>query len=170
MFSANEKGMPKIAVKLNVIVYKVLHYRFETIAPLYYRNATAVIVVYDVSRRLSFTHDLKKWIGQLKNNCNLNNIVLVVVGNKVDKDASLREVDQAEGKKYAESLGAPHWETSAKTGLNIEEVFAYICSKVDEDETIRMKLTTKVPLSRQLTVRSPDGRTVEASKKSHCCN
>ena len=41
------------------------------------------------------------------------NVVLALVGNKIDRPS--REVDQQEVIKYANSIGALHFETSAKT-------------------------------------------------------
>ena len=44
----------------------------------------------------------------------------VVVGNKCDLDAQ-RAVPQAEGAAYAQNIGAPFFETSAKLNLNVTE-------------------------------------------------
>ena len=46
----------------------------------------------------------------------------MVVGNKVDLEEE-REVEYERGKRYADEIGAPFFETSAKTRENIEEAF-----------------------------------------------
>ena len=140
---------------------------------MYFRGAAVIVVVYDVTSSSSFNHDAKNWINQLEKNRDVNDVVLVLVGNKVDLDSNLREVDKDEAREYAESIGAYFWETSAKSGFNIENMFMGICLTIDETEHIKMKLTSDTPTrERGLTVLSESGDAVEASKtKSRCfCN
>ncbi|KAF6720380.1 Ras-related protein Rab-18-B [Oryzias melastigma] len=72
--------------------------RFRTLTPSYYRGAQGVILVYDVSRRDSFTK-LENWLNELETYTTRNDIVKMLVGNKIDKDD--REVDRNEGLKFA---------------------------------------------------------------------
>ncbi|XP_026887373.1 ras-related protein Rab-18-B isoform X2 [Electrophorus electricus] len=72
--------------------------RFRTLTPSYYRGAQGVILVYDVTKRDSFTK-LGNWLNELETYCTRNDLVKMLVGNKIDKDN--REVDRNEGLKFA---------------------------------------------------------------------
>ena len=72
--------------------------RFWTLTPSYYRGAQGVILVYDVTRRDTFVK-LDNWLNELETYCTRNDIVNMLVGNKIDKEN--REVDRNEGLKFA---------------------------------------------------------------------
>ena len=121
---------------------------------MYYRNAQAAVVVYDVTKASSLDK-AKSWVKELQHQANPN-IVIALAGNKVDlveplggdgADASgenedepddatatpgeaaaesLREVPTAEAAAYAEEAGLLFFETSAKTGKGIVEIFTEI--------------------------------------------
>ena len=61
------------------------------------------------------------WIKSLDENCKAG-ISKVLVGNKLDLEDT-RQVDHAEGKALAEKYGMQFYETSAKSGINVEKVF-----------------------------------------------
>ena len=56
------------------------------------------ILVYDVTRRDTFVK-LDNWLNELETYCTRNDIVNMLVGNKIDKEN--REVDRNEGLKFA---------------------------------------------------------------------
>nr|XP_045006611.1 ras-related protein Rab-18 isoform X2 [Jaculus jaculus] len=58
--------------------------RFRTLTPSYYRGAQGVILVYDVTRRDTFVK-LDNWLNELETYCTRNDIVNMLVGNKIDK-------------------------------------------------------------------------------------
>ena len=137
---------------------------------MYYRGATVIIVVFDVNNQVSFAHATKKWMQELKKNRDVKDILLVLVGNKVDKDEKLRQVTKIEAEECAKSLGAIYWETSAKTGFNVEKMFKAICSNIDKNEHIKAKLAPRIPTKQKLTVRSHSGKHIEVSqRKLNCC-
>lgn len=55
--------------------------RFHSLAPMYYRNAAAAVVVYDVTKASSL-EKAKSWVNELQRQANPN-IVIALVGNKV---------------------------------------------------------------------------------------
>ena len=67
------------------------------------------------------------------------NVSKVLVANKADLEQD-REVSRQEGEQLAASLGVNFFETSAKTGQNIEDLFTYIAeivkAKLDEEEQV----------------------------------
>ena len=56
--------------------------KFRSLIPMYTREANIIILVYDISRKESFTH-IPNWINEL-NNVNFDNIIFVLVFNKID--------------------------------------------------------------------------------------
>lgn len=58
--------------------------RFRTLTPSYYRDAQGAILVYDVSNRATFVK-LETWLNELDTFSTKQNIVKMIVGNKIDK-------------------------------------------------------------------------------------
>lgn len=127
--------------------------RFASLAPMYYRNAQAALVVYDLTKPTSLIK-AKHWVAELQRQASPG-IVIALVGNKLDltNDASgesgaggeaaaggddaddsgdARKVSTEEAKAYAEEEGLLFFETSAKTGTNVTEVFTAIANAIPE--------------------------------------
>lgn len=94
--------------------------RFRSMAPMYYRNARAAVLVYDVTSKQTLT-DLNTWVTELRAACGPS-LVLAVVGNKADL-ADARAVSFEEGEKFARSVGALFFEVSAKDNALVRGVF-----------------------------------------------
>lgn len=93
---------------------------FRSIVKSFYRNAAGAFLVYDISNAESF-HKLDFWIKEMKENAR-QNMVLILVGNKNDKENE-RQISKEEGINYMKKNGISlFFETSAKTGENIELV------------------------------------------------
>ncbi|XP_047038357.1 ras-related protein Rab-31 isoform X2 [Helicoverpa armigera] len=95
--------------------------RFRSMAPMYYRNANAALLVFDITNFNSFVA-IKGWVKELQSNVP-EAMVLSVVGNKSDLE-ELRAVQASEAAQFAESIGAHYCETSAlHDQQGIDEVF-----------------------------------------------
>ena len=96
---------------------------------LYYRDAAASIICYDVRDASSFK-SVHYWLNEMKVNNNIDDFVLALAGNKADADTEERQIS----KKDAEELGATHKmvfrETSAKTGMGVKELFGEIAQRI----------------------------------------
>jgi len=88
---------------------------------MYYRGASAALLVYDLTAAASFGK-IKEWVNELRLNVP-DDIVMVVVGNKVDRAETHRQLSREQGEEYARSVGAAFAEVSAKTKEGIDEVF-----------------------------------------------
>ncbi|TFG09020.1 GTP-binding protein [Candidatus Thorarchaeota archaeon] len=96
--------------------------RFAAVRKMYYSGAAGVILVYDVTRRRSFT-ELPKWVQEADESIGTRAPILVV-GNKVDLPD--RTVSAEEAKKWAEDQGFLYMESSAKTGEGVADMFSVL--------------------------------------------
>merc|ERR1711907_90027 len=104
--------------------------RYHSLAPMYYRGAAAAVVVYDITNADSFVR-AKSWVKELQRQGSPN-IVIALAGNKCDL-SSKRKVEATEAQEYAKDNGLFFKETSAKTALNVEELFKDIAKKLPKD-------------------------------------
>ena len=93
--------------------------RFRTITSGYYRGSSAIILCYDVSCRESFIN-IKNWMNEINVNIPENRPLLILSGNKCDM---IRTVEEDEGKEFAKMNNMLFFETSAKSGFNVENIF-----------------------------------------------
>uniref|UniRef100_A0A0B6YA92 Uncharacterized protein n=1 Tax=Arion vulgaris TaxID=1028688 RepID=A0A0B6YA92_9EUPU len=95
--------------------------RFRSLSPHILRDSNGALLVYDVTNFPSFANLDKYWIKWIKEIVP-DDYRLVLVGNKVDKETS-RQIDSKVAKKFATQNGMLYYETSAKTGDNVDIVF-----------------------------------------------
>ncbi|KUF97606.1 Intraflagellar Transport protein 80 [Phytophthora nicotianae] len=100
------------------------------LAPMYYRGAAAAIVVYDVTNKDSFT-GAKSWVKELQRRGDPN-VVIALAGNKADLEAR-RKVEFEEAHQYAEDNDILHMETSAKTAVNVKDLFVAIAKRLPKN-------------------------------------
>ena len=93
---------------------------FRSITRSYYRNTAGALLVYDITRRETFMH-VSQWLQDAKQHGSTD-MTVILVGNKCDLE-HLRQVSTDEGQKFAKDNGLLFIETSAKTSLNVEEVY-----------------------------------------------
>jgi len=137
--------------------------RFHSLAPMYYRNAQAAIVMYDITRASSLDK-AKFWVRELQRQANTS-MVIMLCGNKLDlanatafsddeeqqkerdiKDDKYdeegeepkpyRQVAYEEGNSYAVEQGLLFSETSAKTGENVNELFTDIAKNLPIEQLL----------------------------------
>jgi Ras-related protein Rab-8A len=104
--------------------------RFRTITTAYYRGAMGILLVYDVTDESSF-NNIRNWIRNIEQHAS-DNVNKILVGNKADMDESKRAVPTSKGQALADEYGIKFFETSAKTNLNVEEVFFSIARDIKQ--------------------------------------
>lgn len=122
--SINLENHPNINVKLQL--WDLAGQRhFSFVRPPFYRGASGIIYVYDLARRSSFKNipqwkdETLKVIGEKPS---------VLVGNKLDlAEQGKREISKKDGEALMDEIGASvYFETSAKEGIRVEQVFKEI--------------------------------------------
>ena len=98
---------------------------------LYYKDAQVAILTYDIKNENSFS-SIQFWINELKFKVENENMLLFLVGNKCDVNSNERKVSKSQGKNFAAENNMFFFETSAKTGEGINDLFITIANKLYE--------------------------------------
>ena len=94
--------------------------RFKSIASNYLKKAEGIILVYDITDRISF-ENIDNWVDDI-NKEGKNSKPIILIGNKSDKEDE-RAIKKDEGEKLAKNCcgGIKFYETSCQTGENVEK-------------------------------------------------
>ena len=137
--------------------------RFRTITQTYYKGAMGIILVYDCTEEKSFSN-ISNWMKQIEQHAS-KDVAKVLVGNKADREDKV--IDTETGKQLADEYGLDFFETSAKTGLNITELFDSIAKTIIKD---KKKPTGLGGSTREGTVTIGKGKDgSKGDKKNSCC-
>ncbi|XP_077213805.1 RAB GTPASE HOMOLOG B18 [Tasmannia lanceolata] len=117
--------------------------RFRTLTSSYYRGAQGVIMVYDVTRRETFTNLSDIWAKEVDLYSTNQDCIKMLVGNKVDKENE-RVVTKKEGIDFARQCGCLFLECSAKTRVNVEQCFEELVLKILDTPSLLAEGSTGV--------------------------
>ncbi|XP_028549781.1 ras-related protein RIC1 [Dendrobium catenatum] len=134
--------------------------RFRTITSSYYRGAHGIIVVYDVTDQESFDN-VKQWLNEIDRYAS-ENVNKLLVGNKCDRTAN-KVVSYETAKAFADEIGIPFMETSAKDATNVEHAFMFMAADIKN----RMASQPAMNGARPPTVQI---RGQPVSQNSSCCS
>ena len=101
--------------------------RFKTITAAYYKGSHGVVIVYDITDKEGF-NNVANWISEAKKYAGPG-IARILVGNKCDL-AEDRKVTWQEGKDFADKEGMTFFECSAKTKVNITDIFVSLSDQM----------------------------------------
>ena len=102
--------------------------RFRAITKNYYKGAHGIVLIYDITNNQTF-ENVSKWVNQIHEEVSLN-VAIFLAGNKIDLEEK-REISYEIGEKLAKELGCTFIEASAKTGVNIDEIFNELAESLD---------------------------------------
>lgn len=116
--------------------------RFYSLTKNYYRGANGILLVYDVSDRKTF-ENIKFWMKTVCDHCT-EHVETYLIANKCDTNYNStlisqvddvnhqlhRKVSRQEGEALAQQYGIKYIETSAKSNINIENVFLNITKSI----------------------------------------
>lgn len=100
--------------------------RYQAMSSMYYRNAKAAVICFDLTEKLSF-EKADYWVNQILTN--EENCKIYLCGTKLDlikADLNKRAVPQDTVKNYANGRNAEVFETSSKSGVNVGKLFETI--------------------------------------------
>jgi len=166
--------------------------RYRAITNAYYRGALGAILVFDVTRKTSFDN-IPRWLRELRDHAN-KDIVLILVGNKSDLvtpttstttsttsttsnttptntneediDAQ-RQVNEQMAQQMAKEYDIPYIETSAKSGINVEDAFVNVVTRIYQTAFLNKNADDRPKLANQgsgLKVDSGEGKS-----RFECC-
>lgn len=101
--------------------------RYRAITSAYYRGAVGALLVYDISKKLTFD-SIDRWLKELRDHADPN-IVIMLVGNKKDL-SHLRAATTADAEDYAKTNKLNFIETSALDSSNVEEAFKKLLADI----------------------------------------
>ena len=118
-------------------------------------------MVFDVTDQESF-NNVKQWLNEIDRYAN-ESVNKLLVGNKSDL-ASKRQVEFATAKAFADEIGVPYIETSAKNATNVEQAFMTMAAE------IKNRMAREPAMNKPAnTIRPGEGKSLTAAK-SNCCS
>ena len=111
--------------------------RYRSLTTMYYKEANAAILVYDITVLKSFEEIQNYWVNQVKESAP-NDIIIAICGNKSDLIEE-EKVDEEKAREFAEQIGALFFLTSAKNAMGINDLFIQIAKKHTGNEDVRIK-------------------------------
>jgi small GTP-binding protein len=103
--------------------------RFEFIRSTFYKGAAGALLVFDLTREQTYT-ETRKWLTEIRQFAG-ENIPFVLIGNKVDliEDVGV-VIDRKEAEAFAKKEGSIYIETSAKTGVKVDNAFTELTRRI----------------------------------------
>ncbi len=145
--------------------------KFKSLTKQYYRDAQGIFLVFDITDQETFDN-IENWIFEISNNISdLKSYSFILIGNKVDL-IDKRQVNEYEAIKFAAKYDMEYFEVSAKTGINIGEIFETMCYKVidkqEQELLVRPKLNIQSNISDDKNI-SFQKLMNTGNKKKSCC-
>ena len=107
--------------------------KYNSLAPLYFHNASAAILVFDLTSQMSF-EKVNEWIKKFRDVAG-STAPVIVAGNKVDLSKDICIIESV-ASDWASKNGLAFFQTSAATGQNVKALFSYVFSIVNRTKPI----------------------------------
>ncbi|KAJ0081200.1 hypothetical protein Patl1_10620 [Pistacia atlantica] len=143
--------------------------RYRAITSAYYRGAVGALLVFDVTRHVTF-ENVERWLKELRDHTD-SNIVIMLVGNKSDL-RHLRAVSTEDATAFAERENTFFMETSALESMNVENSFTEVLTQIYRIVSKKAleigEDPAALPKGQTINVGTKDD--VSAVKKAGCCS
>ena len=150
--------LPKSKKKVKLQIWDTAgQERYNAVNKNLFQKVQGVIIMYDITNRASF-ENINKWLYLLSQN--VSDKAKILVGSKLDLSEEKRIVTEEEGQNLADKNNMPFYETSSKTGENVEKIFFTLAQNIYENlsnENINDNASVKI-------IQNPE------RKKKGCCN
>ena len=145
--------------------------QYKSITKAYYKGARGAFVVYDITRKETFS-SVEKWVDELKNNGD-EGVCIILLGNKCDLEDQ-RQVSTEEAMRKSELYKIALCETSAMQAVNIDKAFTIMVEEImkqigkkDEDNANIIGSNDKNGII--LDPNSEKGKITDSKSKKKCC-
>ena len=141
--------------------------KYKSITSHHYRKAVGALLVYDVTRKLTFENCIK-WYNELKINTE-KECVICIVGNKCDlieENPKRREVSTEEGREFARKNKTLFFEISAKNNNNVVECFEELLQQI---YNTRRKMPNNQDLTESIVLKKKIIQKYDNNNESFCC-
>ena len=149
--------LPKSKKKVKLQIWDTAgQERYNAVNKNLFQKVQGVIIMYDITNRASF-ENINKWLYLLSQN--VSDKAKILVGSKLDLSEEKRIVTEEEGQNLADKNHMPFYETSSKTGENVEKIFFTLAQNIYENlsnENINDNASVKI-------IQNPE------HKKKGCC-
>jgi small GTP-binding protein len=114
--------------------------KYRSITKNYFRDAQGIAIVFDLTNKNSFT-SLDVWLKEVKDTVS-ESTEIVIVGNKSDL-VDNRKIEEKDIELFMIENNLKYFESSAKNGTNIDQVFQYftevVLEKIKNKEIVMSK-------------------------------
>ncbi|OIW20577.1 hypothetical protein TanjilG_15382 [Lupinus angustifolius] len=143
--------------------------RYRAITSAYYRGAAGALLVYDVSKHITF-ENVERWLNELRYHTDANTVIMLV-GNKADL-RRLRAVATDEAATLAERENTYFIETSALESLNVNNAFTEVLTQIYHVVSRKALDVREDPsaLAKGQKINVGCGDNVSVVKESGCCS
>ena len=135
-------------------------HRFQNIIASYYKGSKGIIIFYDITYRESFK-DLKSQ----KNVPKTESPSIFLVGNKNDLEKE-RKITTEEGEQFAKKYGLTFFESSAKTGKNVDLIFIELVKVMMSNDPVFQKIQKKLDKQKMKEKKKKDKKEEEKKKEN----
>ena len=133
--------------------------KYKSLTKFFYKDASAAILVYDITKKETFTNLKTYWVQQLKDYAT-KNIIIAVAGNKCDLYAN-EQVTEDEAKEFADSIEASFELTSAKSNSGVNDLYKSVA-----ETFLNRGINNKNKEKDDIKLNKKD---INSSKKGKCC-
>ena len=132
--------------------------RYRAISEIFFRNTDAIIFVYDITSKKSFDEISNFWYNYVIKD-QTSDVISALAANKADL-FDKEEVNEDEGRNFAEEKNLIFYLTSAKNGTRIDNLFKDIATTLCERKVLKKKENNGTKLNAKNT---------EKNKNKKCC-